>query len=413
MPERPLRILYHHRVAASDGMRVHIAEVVSALRARGNEVCVVGPGGASEAEHGAGEASRLEQTADRLRRLTPSVVFEVVELLYNVPAYLRLSAAAQAFKPDVLYERYNLFLLAGLGLRRRFKLPMLLEINSPLAAERRALGQLRLRRLGRVCEAALWRDADVVLPVTQVLADEVARVRVCGSQPQVIANGANLALRPNPLVAAAARSRLSLGPDALILGFVGFIRAWHGVGWALEALAELPENIHLVLVGDGPALSPLETRAAELKVGHRLHLTGRVPHHEVSSYMQAFDVALQTAAVNYASPLKLFEYMGLGRAMIAPDQPNLREVLTDGENALLFSPYDQASFRLALWRLCGDADLRRRLGAAARQTVEDRPFTWAGNAARIEALARSLLSPAVETGVETFAGGRHEAGRTG
>jgi glycosyltransferase involved in cell wall biosynthesis len=391
LQDRPLRILYHHRIAASDGMRVHITEVVDALRARGHEILVVGPS-AGKAEAAAGAESRFERLADRLRHWLPATAVEVLELLYNLAAYPRLAAAARAFKPDVLYERYNLFLLAGLWLRARLGLPMLLEINSPLAEERTALKQLRLQRLGRACQAALWRGADAALPVTRVLAGEVEKVRHPHAALQVVHNGANLRGRPSPVTPAEVRRRLGIPPTALVFGFAGFVRAWHRVDWALDALPDLPVEGHLVLVGDGPALASLNERASELGLGHRFHVVGRIPHHEVAVYMQAFDVALQTAAVSYASPLKLFEYMGLGLTIIAPDQPNIREVLQGGENAILFAPDDECSFRDGLRRLCVDESLRTRLGRNALRTIEERPFTWASNAARIEALARDLIS---------------------
>lgn len=387
---RPLRILYHHRIAASDGMRVHVTELVSALRARGHEVMVVGPG--EEAVQIAGADSPLEDFVARLRRSLPGWAYELCELAYNGPAYLRLARAARSFRPDVIYERYNLFLLAGLALRARGGPPVLLEVNAPLAAERADLGQLSLRSVGRRCEAALWGGADAVLPVTAVLAGHVHKVRSAG-QVHVIPNGADLTRRPTPQAAAAARRRLGLADGDVVLGFVGFVRAWHGVGWAVDALPDLPANTHLVIVGDGEALPELQARAAALGLADRVHITGKLPHGEVPAVMQGFDVALQTGAAPYASPLKLFEYMALGRPVIAPDQPNIREVLADGENALLFAPGDATAFRSALQRLCVDAALRRRLGEAALATVETRPLTWAHNAARIEALAEELIPP--------------------
>ena len=68
--------------------------------------------------------------------------------------------------------------------------------------------------------------------------------------------------------------------------------------------------------------------------------------------MSAFDVALQPNATPYSSPLKLYEYMALGRAIVAPDQGNIREVLTNDENGLLFRPDDDQAFRAAVERLC-------------------------------------------------------------
>jgi glycosyltransferase involved in cell wall biosynthesis len=397
----PLRILYHHRIAAADGMRVHVDELVGALRAAGCVVEVVGPPAGGDVE--AGGSSRLERLADALRKRLPPAAFEALELAYNLPAYARLSAAARRFRPDVIYERYNLFLLAGLLLKRRLGVPYLLEVNSPLASERAAFGNLQLRPVARACESALWNGADGVLAVTEVLAGLIRRTRRADDGVHVIPNGARL--EPAAAAGADAETRLKLGlaPDALVLGFVGFVRAWHGVGWALDALPSLPANACLVVVGDGPALPDLEARAAELGVGDRVRLVGRVPHGEVAGYTRMFDVALQTAAVGYASPLKLFEYMALGRAIIAPDQPNIREVLTHGKDALLFRPGDEAAFRGSLQALCADPALRARLGDGAARTVRETPFTWAHNAQRIEAISRALLSARAPAAPRAFA----------
>lgn len=385
--QKPLRILYHHRTAASDGMRVHIDEVIKALRDRGNLVEVVGP-----SADGAGGKSKLEGLADLLRRLLPASVFELLELAYNISAYRQLKHAVKTFQPDILYERYNLYLLAGLRLKRRFGLPMILEVNSPLAEERAAFGKLKLRAVAERCETALWRGTDAVLPVTQVLADIVAKKRGTDKGIQVVPNGALLDISTDTDSIEKLRNQFGLKPGDVVMGFVGFVRAWHGVGWALDALTSLPANTHLLVVGDGPGLPALEARAAELGVTDRVHFAGRVPHRQIPAHIELFDIALQTAAVSYASPLKLFEYMAHGRAIIAPDQPNIREVLEDSANAVLFESESEASFRAALTRLCTDAALRQKVGHQARLTVEERPLTWANNAARIEALGNALLA---------------------
>jgi glycosyltransferase involved in cell wall biosynthesis len=383
--DSPLRILYHHRVAASDGMRVHINEVVRALRAEGHEVCVVGPDG-DGSDREAGQGSRLERLAELARAALPGALYELLELAYNLPAYLRVRRAVREFEPDVIYERYNLYLLAGLLKARRARLPVLLEINAPLVKERCATGQLHLKGLGRVCEAALWRGADVALPVTRALAEEVRRTR--GARlTEVAPNGADPARRPAPAAALHVRARLGLGLQDLVLGFVGFVRPWHDLAMAVEALPLLPQTAHIVVVGDGPGCESLVRRAEAAGVAERLHLVGRVPHEEVSAYVSAFDVALQTAATPYASPLKLFEYMAFSLPIVAPDQANIREVLTDGVEALLFPPGDAGALAKALNRLAADPELRQQLGAAARKRLEETPFTWTGAARRIAAIA--------------------------
>jgi glycosyltransferase involved in cell wall biosynthesis len=380
-----VRILYHHRTAALDGMSVHIERLVSNLRARGHEVCVVGP----EAEGAAGRKGDMEKRVDRLRVLLPSAVFELLELVYNIPAYRRLARAADRFQPDILYERNNLFLLAGLWLKRKRGLPMLLEVNAPLAQERAEFGTLALRRLARWTQDTVWQGADIVLPVTHVLAGMVAKVRG-GQGIHVICNGGDLEEQGDSGAVVALRTRLGLDGKT-VLGFVGFVRPWHGLEWAIRALPRLPGEVHLLVVGDGPAQEGLENEAAALGVRDRVHFAGRVSHAAIPAYVGNFDVALQSRAVSYASPLKLFEYMAMARAILAPDQPNLREVLTHGTDALLFDPGSEESFFEALRQLSADASLRARLGAAARNTIAVRDLTWAGNARRVEELALGQL----------------------
>jgi glycosyltransferase involved in cell wall biosynthesis len=106
--------------------------------------------------------------------------------------------------------------------------------------------------------------------------------------------------------------------------------------------------------------------------------------------MPAFDVGLVPAINPYASPLKLHEYMAAGLPSVAPDQPNLREVLTPGEEALLFSPGDVDGLCAALAALVSDADLRARMGERARETLVARDLTWRGNARRVLAAVEGL-----------------------
>jgi len=125
-------------------------------------------------------------------------------------------------------------------------------------------------------------------------------------------------------------------------------------------------------------------------VAERVRFTGLVAHEQVPLAVAGFDIALQPRVVEYASPLKIFDYMAAGRAIVAPDQPNIREVLEHERTALLFDPGRAGAMGEAIARLLGDAPLRRRLGAAARAELERRDFTWSGNAARIVAWAEAI-----------------------
>lgn len=379
-----MRILYHHRTLSKDGQAVHIAEMIAALRRAGHEVLVVGPPAHQKATFGSDGGF-----ATRLRAALPRAVAELIELAYSGVAFLRLWRAWRRFHPDALYERYNLFMLAGAWLRTLTGIPYGVEVNAPLVLERSRTPGLALKVLARVCEGYVWRRADVVFPVTGVLADHVAEAGVPLSRMKVIPNGIDLAHFPAALSGADVRARYGLGAR-IVIGFTGFMRAWHGVPAVVEVMREFEgvHDVHFLLVGDGDGRVELQQQADAHGIGHRITVTGILQRDQIPAHTAAFDIAMQPKATAYASPLKLFEYMGLARAIVAPDQPNLREILEDGVNALLFDPEDPAALRAALRRLIADADLRKRLGAGAYRTLIEGEYTWDANARRaVAALA--------------------------
>lgn len=323
-------------------------------------------------------------------KLAPRAIYECAEYGYSLPASWRLARAAARFRPDVLYERYNLHFRAGSDLKRRTGLPFILEVNAPLAEERARHGGLALRQFAKKSEGAIWRSADCVVCVSEVLAETISNAGVLQDRIVVMHNGVDQSFLAD-VDGANLREKYGL-KDKLVLGFAGFIRPWHGVDRVLQVLAESTDpSIHLLLVGDGPAAPDILSAAHELGVGDRVTLTGAVQREAVPAHIAAFDIALQPGVAPYASPLKIFEYMALGKPILAPDSANIREILHDGETALLFDPSAPQALITALEMLIADTDLRRRLGLAARQALIQRDYTWDGNARRVEAIATRLL----------------------
>ena len=177
--------------------------------------------------------------------------------------------------------------------------------------------------------------------------------------------------------------------QAVVLGFVGWFRQWHGLGEmiaALDTAGIFRLGAKLLLVGDGPARPELERLIGERGLGGSVTITGPVDRQALFGHLAAMDIALQPAATQYASPMKLFEYLAAGKAVVAPDQDNIREVVQDGENALLAPPGDWVRFAGRVRELMDDPGLRRRLGQAGRKTILENGRTWQENASRVAAL---------------------------
>ncbi len=382
-----MKILYHHRTRSKDGQYVHIEEMINALRAQGHEVIIVAPPSAETEEFGA-DAGPVAL----LKRYLPKWFYEIMELGYSLVAYRRLARAVRQHQPDVLYERYNLFLPAGVWLARKFKLPMLLEINAPILEERTRYDGLALTRLARWSQAYAWRNADMVLPVTRVLGDIVASYGVDPARIVVIPNGINgerFGAAPD-----VDKAKQALGlQNYLVLGFTGFVRDWHGLDKVVAMIAQDPPQArrHLLVVGDGPVRATLEQQARELGIAERVHFTGIVGRDDVARYVAAFDIALQPAVVAYASPLKLFEYLALGKAIVGPAQPNIEEILKEDYNAVLFDPDSSDGLARAIARLSADPALRATVAANARATIGEQKLTWHENALRVTGLFEQLV----------------------
>ncbi len=385
---KKLKILYHHRVAAQDGQSVHIRELVAAFERLGHEIIFVGP---SIRPTALGDENELLAFA---RRILPLFALELLELAYGVRVYFKLLAAYKRHKPDFLYERYNLFLPAGTWLKKKTGIPYFVEVNAPLSEERATYSGLHLRRIARYFERMTFQNADRLFPVSGALADIICTMGAPRSNITVLHNG----ITPSEYETADGSAiRAEFGLDnKIVLGFIGFIREWHRLDRIIQILKHHGTNpdLHLLVVGDGPAIDDCVKLAATLGVSHRVHCVGFKDRDAIPDHLAAMDIALQPAVTDYASPLKLFEYLIAGLATIGPNQPNIREILTHRETGLLFDPQNFEEAEKAIIELSQDTNLRNRLGKAGQKLIESQKYTWAHNAEEITILAvRAMDQP--------------------
>lgn len=383
-----MRILFHHRIASRDGQSVHLEELMKALKTLGHEVILVGPAAFAETKFGGSNSA-----VDRIKQLIPAWLYEPLEILYNLKAYRRLRAAVLKYRPDIIYERFSLYLFAGVWARKRLGLPLILEVNSPLFEERAKNDGLRLHRIGRWAQGYIWRNVDHAFPVTGVLAKTVEGYGVPASRITVVPNGVDPAR-----FQAVPKAGMPAGPDGkpvIVLGFTGFIRDWNAVHRLIDfaALHRDAYDIRVLVVGDGPARASLEEHARNMGIPDRLTITGIVGREDVTRHVTSFDIAVLPDVTPYSSPLKLFEYLQLGSAIVAPDMENIREILTEGHDALLFAK-DPGALEAVLLKLCADPALRARLGAAAKETITRKSLTWVNSAERVVAVAKRLAASA-------------------
>lgn len=382
------RILYHHRIRADDGQAVHVRELISALRSEGHEVleCALVPKADPPSTRSGGGGSAWR----RLR--LPRWATEMMEIGYDRQGVSMLMGAAREFRPDMLYERHALHCASGLKASRELAIPLLLEVNSPMCDEMTELGALRFPGRAARTERDVLGGAQRVLAVTDVLRQRLIERGADPARTRVIGNGGEPERYGEKEREAGREWRARMAPDAFVVGFVGYMRPWHRLDLALEAMTRPGLGaVHLALVGDGPALRDVLDMATDLRLGDRVHTMGDVSADQMRAHVSAFDAALIPAINAYASPLKLFDAFAAGVPVVAPDQPNIAERIEDGRNGLLFAPNSAGSLGSKLEELARERQRARDIGAAGRRSLVDNEWTWRGNARRVVACFEELV----------------------
>ena len=381
-----MRILYHHRTRAGDAQGIHIHEIVRAFRELGHDVEVAALADERNDQPG---GKKQRRPADRFRA-APAWAYELMSLAYNLYGYRMLRRATKARRPDLLYERYSLNTFCGVWAARRLGVPLILEVNAPLAYEQDALGKLAFRRLARFSERWICSNSTRTIVVTGVMKDLLVEEGVPRERIVVVTNGVDPAKFHPGVQGRQVVARHGL-EGKLVLGFVGWFRPWHGLEMLLQAfhdarLADL--GARLLLVGDGPARPDLDRFIARNGLGDDIVFTGPVAHEDIPAHIAAMDVAVQPSAPEYACPMKIIEYMAMAKCVVAPDQPNIREIVEDGKNGLLFEARNAAELKSTLLRALRESEVRQSMGRNAFETVISRRFLWKDNAERALTLAR-------------------------
>jgi len=164
---------------------------------------------------------------------------------------------------------------------------------------------------------------------------------------------------------AAARARLGLPQDRVLVGILATLRSWKGHGYLIEALKLLDSRISLVIVGDGPTRVTLEKQVIDLGLQGRVLFAG--DQSNVLPWLQALDVFALPSYANEGVPQALVQAMMVGLACVTTPIGAIGEVAENERTAIMVPPRDAAALAAAIAGLAADEGRRIELGAAARK----------------------------------------------
>jgi len=384
---RQLRITYLRATPGpgtqAGGAASHIKGVIEGLLELGAEVQVISND----------ELVGLDPAKVRLTKIDPELrgstraVFDIT----NNAVFTRGAAAfVQQSHPDFIYQRYARFSWAGVVASLVSGRPLFLEYNGSEVWVGRHWDRVSnldlLERYERLNLAAATR----IFVVSEVDRVNLEQAGIAPEKIIVNSNGVDAEIFRPHIGGAGVRAELGLSDEKQLVGFVGSFGPWHGVLALAKAINMIPAALPLkfLLVGDGALQGEMKRMLREDVERGRVIFKGAVSHTEVPRLLDACDILvsphipLAAGADFFGSPTKLFEYMAMGKGIVASRLGQIGEVLTDGQTALLVEPGNTNELRDAILRLAESRELRETLGARARQIAIER-HTWKRNAQKI------------------------------
>ncbi len=207
----------------------------------------------------------------------------------------------------------------------------------------------------------------------------------------VAADGVDLVNFANPLSRQKARQLLGVPGEGPYAVYVGHLYDDRGIGEILATAARLPHVSFVIVGGHLVHVRQWREKLARMKL-ENLSFVGFVNNSEVPKYLWMADILLMPYSqscptAEWMSPLKMFEYMAAGRAIIATGLDAIRNVLTHGQDAFLVKPDSADSLTEGVVKLLDDTDLRESLAVASLKAVQ--AHTWDARVQKILRFARA------------------------
>lgn len=393
-----MNILYHQRTRGQGAEGVHIMGIVYALRKLKHTVSILSfPGSDPEASNNTNSAEPQKNNVQskgspirllaKLTKYFPEFLFEIFELSYNLVIAYRFPKALNNQTSQLVYERYSLFMFAGIYLAKKKNIPIVIEINDSVLVER--VRPIFFNSLAKKIEKWCFQNATGLVFISTYFQELSIKEYGKLAPSSVCPNAADPDyFDPKKYQADDLKIKLGL-TDKVVCGYVGAFVKWHGIVWFMEEVSPILQqypNLAFLLVGDGACYQEISKLVQKFNLEKQVILTGKVAHHEVPKYIAAMDYGILPDSNLYGSSMKHFEFMSMACGMVVPAFSPMKEVVTDGENSWLFEAGNKKKCLDKVLALSGKLEHLQQVGEKARDYIVNHR-QWRHNAQEIIKLA--------------------------
>jgi glycosyltransferase involved in cell wall biosynthesis len=380
-----MKILYfsphpHINLAAPSGPGTHIREVIAGFEAQGHRVIRYIEGGE--------KIDTSENTINFKRRpwkkLIPTFIWETLRdfqmLRLDRQIEARLTAFLEKEMPDIIYERSCYGMGAGMRAAKKLGIRYVVEMNAPYPEEKVQMqGKSLLQFIGNQHEKQQVISAYRTIVVSSAMKNYlIEKTKVNPSKILVVANAVNPAhIHSNPVRQSEIKNKFGITESHTVFGFVGSIFPYHGVDIMIESFAAIEKDsaeARMLIVGSGEILPELQRRVSELKLENKIYFTGNVPHDCVYDYLDVMHITIMARSNWYGSPVKIFEYGAMKKAIIAPRVVPVLDVMQHEIDGLLIEA-NKEELTNSMRTLLNNPEIRNRMAITFHEKVM-REHTW-------------------------------------
>ena len=367
------------RTSVASGAIAHTKGVIEALVQKGKDVLVCSP---NEFDYVIEPVQYELVNPDDMLSLNCG---ELADMEYNNLLIPPLLAKCRENKPSFIYQRYGLNNYTGAYLAKELNVPFVLEYNGSEVWMSRNWGKpLHYESIAQEIETTDFMAADLIVGNAESMEDELISYGVPKEKICIIPNGVDASRFTPELDGSAIRSKLGFAKDDIVVSFIGTFGPWHGAEVLAQTISKVcAHNPHVryLYIGGGGSYEQVKEIVKSSGYEDRVMMIGFVPQLAAPSYLAACDILVSPQIPNpdgtpfFGSPTKLFEYMAMGKAIVASNLDQMGRILQDNNTALLSIPGNVESLSNAIVQLAADSDLRSMLGANAREEVVKK-YTW-------------------------------------